>query len=96
MILLYTLSMPNNNAWNGKWTGNSKSYTDDRKVNIEEGKKILAKAPFFYNFGDGWRAKVDVKQVTRPEAAKAAKKSDGFCGYNWMITSIIIHNNIQI
>lgn len=44
---------------------------------------------FYYNFGDGWGANVCVEQVDAKEAKKRRKISSGFCGYEWMIDSII-------
>jgi hypothetical protein len=51
---------------------------------------------YYYNFGDGWGANVCIEQVDAKEAAKRRKISSGFCGYEWMIDSIIIHGDIRI
>lgn len=84
--------MPNIGSWNGKWTGSDKKYFVIRK-------KIGYTKPrkdYYYNFGDGWGANVCIEQVDAKEAAKRRKISSGFCGYEWMIDSIIIHGNIRI
>ena len=47
-------------------------------------------------FGDdGWGANVNVKIVDSKEAAKVRKKTKGFCGYDWMIDSIIERQEIK-
>ena len=100
MILSFTLSMPNNNAWDGKWTGDSIFYA--RAINFGKSKKaesraqeILDEKYFHYNFGDGWAAGVTVKKVTSQEARIIRKNSKGFCGYDWMIDSIRDHGDIH-
>ena len=42
MILSFELSMPNNNAWNGKWTGEGTLYAIVK--NFGRGKKANVKA----------------------------------------------------
>jgi hypothetical protein len=101
MILAFTLSMPSNNSWNNRWSGQDKLYVKTlnfgrSKKSNESANKILAKKYFTYNFGDGWCASVAVKEVDSKEAATLRKKSAGFCGYDWMIDSIKLHNEIRI
>ena len=93
MILSFELGMPNNNSWNGRWSGENDFYA--RVINFGRGKsaedkarEIRDKGYFYYSFGDGWGASVSVKEVDAKEAAKIRRKSNGFCGYDWMITSI--------
>ena len=99
MILSFTLSMPNNNAWNGKWTGEDRLYV--RVKNLGKTKKAMAHAKemidegyYYYNFGDGWGAAVTVQEVDAKEARRLRAKSQGFCGYDWMIDSIMSHGKI--
>ena len=98
MILSFTLSMPNIGSWNGKWTGANNLYARTNKFNgngmLEKANAILNKGYFHYNFGDGWSAGVRVEKVDSKTAAKIRKASKGFCGYDWMIDSII--NNLEI
>jgi len=49
---------------------------------------------YYYNFGDGWGANICVEQVDVKEANKRRKNSAGFCGYEWMIDSIIMYDDI--
>lgn len=93
MILSFELSMPSNNSWNGRWSGDSKLYA--KVLNIgrtqkaeKKGREILENAPYYYNFGDGWAASVSVKAVDAKEAGQIRRKSQGFCGYDWMVRSI--------
>lgn len=90
MLVLFELSMPGNNAWNGRWSGEGKCYAVVRS--------FRSGAPKFgyydYNFGDGWRAGVTVREITSPAAKKLRKQSIGFCGYDWMIDDICKHGRI--
>lgn len=81
--------MPNVGSWNGRWSGASNLYA--RAVNLTDklADKILEGSSYSYNFGDGWRASVSVKMVTSAEARKVRRETKGFCGYDWMIDSII-------
>ncbi len=99
-ILVFTLSMPNNNSWNGRWSGSERAYNIVK--NMGTSKKAAAKAEalveagdFSYSFSDGWRASVNVKLVDATGARKARKISDGFCGYDWMVSSILYHGDIR-
>jgi hypothetical protein len=89
----FTLSMPSNNSWNGKWSGASKNYflvRSFRGLNAcAKAQEILNHHSFFYNFGDGWGASIRVEEcLGRPG------KSDGFCAYDWMVESILEHGTI--
>lgn len=93
MLLCFELSMPNVGSWNGQWTGQGRLYARIKSFVSKKGKQraaeILEKGYFHYNFGDGWAAGVSVRQVGNGEAAQIRRKSKGFCGYDWMIDSII-------
>lgn len=86
-MIVFELTMPNVNSWNGRWTGETKRYIrtlDERKL-----KKEYWNKDFYYNFGDGWCACVSAKRMNTREARKLEKLSSGFCGYDWMIRSIV-------
>jgi len=97
MNLCFKLSMPSSNTWNNRWSGQGKLYV--KVINFRGAKReklakaILRKQYFSYNFGDGWRAGIDVYHIdeTYPqnEPARLRRKSAGFCGYDWMVESII-------
>lgn len=96
MLLSFELSMPSNNAWNGRWTGEDSLYAVVRAFHKmpEANGKQLAGSRFSYSFGDGWVAAITVREVTSSAAAKLRKESKGFCGYEWMIGSILRHGKI--
>jgi len=100
MILCFKLSMPNNNSWNGKWSGDGRFYAivknfgKTQKANVKA-QEILDTGYFSYNFGDGWCAGISVTKVDAKESAKTRRKSLGFCGYDWMVESIIDKGMIE-
>lgn len=86
-MIVFELTMPHVGSWNGKWTGDNKQYIrtrDERTV-----PKELWGKDFFYHWSDGWTACVSVSRMKSSEAVKLERKSDGFCGYDWMIKSLI-------
>ena len=100
MILCFELSMPNRASWNGGWSGEGRPYARVRKFGRSQATKgraakILAEGDYCYGFGDGWGASISVREVTASEAGKIERKSAGFCGYDWMIQSIIDHGDIR-
>lgn len=100
MILSFTLSMPNVGSWNGKWSGESKTYAKihnfgKSKKGTEKAREILSKGDYYYNFGDGWGASVRVKEVDSKEATLIRRKSAGFCGYDWMVNEILDFGKIR-
>lgn len=93
--VIFKLAMPNIGSWNGKWTGADRKYFRVYKMgkkginNLLGGKESMS---WFYNFGDGWSASVEASIV--PDGERLPK-SDGFCGYDWMIDSIRLHGEIR-
>jgi hypothetical protein len=98
VTLIFTLSMPNVASWNGKWSGAGNLYAIvtpfTTKKAIAKAREILEQRNFYYNFGDGWGASVAVHEATSQDARNARKQSKGFCGYDWMVQSIIEHGKI--
>jgi len=99
MILQFILSMPNNNSWNGKWSGESNFYAivhnfGRSKIRTTKAVEILKKEYYHYSFGDGWAAGITITEINAKEAVKIRRKSGGFCGYSWMVDSIIDHGEI--
>lgn len=90
MLISFELSMPNVGSWNGKWSGESKVYAIVKNFRKPPFKLGL----YSYNFGDGWRASIAVREVDKRTAAMLRKKSAGFCGYEWMVDSIIADGDI--
>lgn len=80
--VIFELSMPRNNSWNGKWSGEDQIYTVARI--LSEAKFDELKPRYTYSFGDGWVAAVSIR-----EAAPREKPTNRFWGYEWMIDSIL-------
>ena len=92
-MIAFELSMPNKGSWNGKWSQEGQLFIrcyDQRKV-----PKEYWNNSFYYRWDDGWTACVDTYKVTASEARKLERNSKGFCGYDWMIRSIINHGEIK-
>ena len=97
MILAFTLSMPGCGSWNGRWTGEKRFHALTRTF---QSKKAIEKAEsvvgyYTYNWSDGWCAGITVREVDKLTAAQLRKKSSGFCGYEWMIDSIMQYGEIR-
>jgi hypothetical protein len=93
--IIFKLSMPNVGSWNGKWTGSGNKYFRVFKMADKAVRKLIGdkeRMSWFYNFGDGWSASVEASIVP---AGEKFPKSDGFCGYDWMIDSILSRGEIR-
>lgn len=84
MLIAFELTMPGRNSWDGKWSGEDRCY-----VIVKGLRKPPELRSYGYNFGDGWYARVAVFEVSPTTARKLRKQSNGFCGYDWMVDSII-------
>ena len=82
-IIMFELSFPSRNSWNGRWSGDEKKHTVRRKLSPAKKEELVGRH-FFHNFGDGWSACVSVREPNFRE-----KPTNNFQGYNWMINSII-------
>lgn len=91
----FLLSMPRNNAWNGRWSGEGKRYSIVRSVKDKIAAYIFGEgkteAFFWYDFGDGWAAQVSARIMGKGERPK----SDGFQGYDWMVQEIVAYGLIM-
>ena len=95
MLIQFTLSMPANNASSGIWTGYDNFYAIVRTMRAAQSKPILERATWRFAFGDGWVAEINAKKINAAEARKVREKSRGFCGHDWMVESILRHNEIH-
>jgi hypothetical protein len=85
---VFILSMPGNNSWNGKWSGEDNDYSVARTLT---GKKAAQLKNYYsYSFGDGWVAGITIRPAKTRE-----KVSNKFCGYEWMIDSILRYGEIR-
>lgn len=94
MTLAFLLSMPHAASWNGKWSGEGKCYAILRNFGFEHGQKIIEGSPYHYHWPDGWCACVEVKRPSLSEMHKLRTTTEGFCGYDWMVDSIIVRGKI--
>ena len=94
-IISFELKMPNVGSWNRKWTGESKKHYIIMKMTDNEFEKLSSDS-YYYNFGDGWGASISIEIIDSKEAIKRRKLSKGFCGYDWMVYSIIKNDEIII
>ena len=101
-LISFELTMPNRGSWNGRWSGEANKYYVIKKlperyfkdkVHLQE---LLqdGKDSWYYRWDDGWGASVTAQLIDSKEASKRRKISKGFCGYEWMIGSILSHGAI--
>ena len=93
MKLCFELTMPGRGSWNGKWSGKKDRHIIIRSVDDQKAESLNGRL-FYYKWPDGWTACVAVSDVDSKEAARLKKKSRGFCGYDWMVDSIIRYGMI--
>lgn len=99
MLIAFELTMPNRGSWNGRWSGEDRRWIVVRNMGRgkraeETAKPILEKGHWHYSWSDGWGASIVAREVDGQQAAKLRRMSAGFCGYDWMVSSIIKHNKI--
>lgn len=96
--LSFTLNMPSRGSWNGKWSGENYLFVIIKKFNGKKGReranKVLEKSYHHYSWSDGWAAGIDIKEINGEEAKGLKRRSQGFCGYDWMVDSILERGEI--
>ncbi len=100
MIIVFTLTMPGRNTWNGRWSGQGHIYAIVKNMGKSQKsarrcQALMDGSPYGYDFGDGWRAKISVHEETVAESRKTRRASQGFCGYDWMVDSLLTYGNIK-
>lgn len=93
-MIVFTLTMPHRGSWNNKWSGERSLHVIVRRE-CDIPRSIVNKS-FRYRWDDGWEAEISVKQMKWADAKKLEQSSDGFCGYDWMVKSIIATGSIQV
>jgi len=91
----FRLSMPNRGSWDGKWSGESRNYTIVRRISDTWAKKLFSDktiASWSHHWSDGWSARISARIVP---VGERLKKSDGFCGYDWMVLNILAYGNTE-
>lgn len=88
--------MPNRGSWNGRWGGEKDVHIiikNDRQIGKKRIMELDGKE-FVYSWDDGWTALVSCRIVDSATARKLRKANKGFCGYEWMVRSIIARGDI--
>lgn len=103
MMLAFFLHMPGCPSWNGRWSGELLPLTGRHYVIVktfrtkagrEKANELVIQGCYPYRWDDGWAARIDVREVDSKTARKLRKHSAGFCGYEWMVDSILRHDCI--
>lgn len=89
--IAFRLSMPGCASWNGQWTGADRNYVLVRNVRESRAADFVGRS-WSYSFGDGWVASINAREMQPRERVK----SDGFCGYDWMVDSILRCGRIEV
>ena len=84
--VLFRLSMPNTGSWNGRWSGEGRNYVIVRGLKDARVAELGVPTSWYYRWDDGWGASVSARVM---EKGERRPKSDGFCGYDWMVNNII-------
>ena len=98
MMLAFDLTMPGRSSWNGAWSGDDVSHVLIRAIGRSERERaaaLLSHHTYFYSWPDGWRAAVTVREVTASGAKRLRRTSQGFCGYDWMVDSLLKNGRIS-
>lgn len=92
-MIVFILRMPNVGLWNNKLSGPNRLYYSAYCNNFVP--KSLVGNTYYYDFGDGQTASIEVKEMPYEEARKMEEKSHGFYGRDWMIKSLIKYGEIK-
>ena len=82
----FKMTMPGIGSWDGKWSGSSKNYLIVRSLSDEEIKALGVPCSWSHHWSDRWSANVSARIMKKGERSK---KTDGFCGYDWMVDNIV-------
>lgn len=94
-MIVFELTMPNRGSWNNRWSLENEVHIKTMPNNMVP--KELVGNDFWYNWEDGWAACIKVRKYdSRDKEYKSLKKRNtGFCGYDWMVSSILKHGEIR-
>jgi hypothetical protein len=95
ITLAFTLSMPGRASWDNRWTGKGVLHAMFVRVDERAAESLLSTGSFSYSWPDGWCARVDVSRPDQVTLRKMRRESKGFCGYGWMVDSILKKGRIQ-
>lgn len=88
MIVLFRLTMPTCGSWDGTWSGAKDGHFLFRNIPKTKAASLIHKS-WKYSWEDGWTAQITAEPSNCHDKRKLIKKTKGFCGYDWMVDSII-------
>lgn len=91
----FELTMPNRGSWNGRWSGEKEGHYHFERLSDGVAQKLDGR-DWYYGWGDGWGANVSARIVTGTESRRLRKQNAGFCGYDWMVKSILACGEIKL
>jgi hypothetical protein len=89
--------MPGKASWNGRWSGEDKNYLAYRRLRVPTLERLglelgaTGKA-WHHQWNDGWCARIHARILAENERPR---KSDGFCGYEWMVDNILVYGDTE-
>lgn len=86
----FRLTMPGKGSWNNKWSGDEHTYLLVRDVDTALASQLDGQT-WSYGWPDGWRAEVRARVLPEDETLRPSR---GFCGYDWMVSSILQYGKI--
>ena len=93
VLVAFDLMMPGCGSWDGRWSAAAGEHVLVRRI-ARATADALAGESYGYCWSDGWRASISCRVVDVREARRLRLRSAGFCGYDWMVESIIAHGAI--
>jgi len=93
--VVFTLSMPSSPSWNGRWSGEGRNYNVVRSLSKSDMKNSGISGGmtrWYHRWDDGWCACIEASIMGKGERRPP---SDGFNGYEWMVSNIIDHGNTR-
>jgi hypothetical protein len=95
-VVEFKLSMPGRSSWDGRWSGEGKNYVIRRELSHDALARLFdapsgvdltaCRRIWTHRWSDGWLAQIAARVVP---AGEDLPKSDGFCGYDWMVENIL-------
>lgn len=90
----FELSMPHCGSWNGHWSGENQKHLMFQRMSDRLAAALDGQS-WDYRWDDGWSAVINARVVDATEARKLRKQNAGFCGYEWMVKSILSFGRIE-
>lgn len=93
--IIFQLTMPGVGSWNGRWSGEREVFAIIKRLPDPRATDLDGKS-FGYRWEDGWAANISCRiSKSAAETRKVRKLSRGFCGYDWMVRSILKKDCIE-